>query len=212
MVASGDKILEQMERELPAVLNTNLPDGIVYHYTDAFGLEGIVRKKQIWATHYRFQNDPRELKEGEDFVRELAKAMLVESGTPLERHLLLKSFLDDYEQMAVTKIVKDLYIASFTEARDDLSQWRAYGGRGGGYCIGVKMRLVDDTPAAKDLNQTLGVTGPLGASPYASRTRPSRASVSGASSHSPRLRPDPKRTRCAPPRRGWSRTSRFRWS
>ena len=37
---------------------------ILYHYTDAKGLEGIITKKVIWASDYRFLNDANELNYG----------------------------------------------------------------------------------------------------------------------------------------------------
>lgn len=41
---------------------------ILYHYTDAKGLLGILNSKQIWATSYRFMNDAREFEYGFDLI------------------------------------------------------------------------------------------------------------------------------------------------
>ena len=40
--------------------NPNLPK-TVYHYTDAAGLIGILKNRQIWATHVTYLNDASEL-------------------------------------------------------------------------------------------------------------------------------------------------------
>jgi hypothetical protein len=37
---------------------------ILYHYTTATGLNGIVRSRSIWASHYRFLNDATEFRYG----------------------------------------------------------------------------------------------------------------------------------------------------
>src|SRR5437762_72623 len=38
----------------------------------------------------------------------------------------------------------ETYVACFTEARDDLGQWRAYGGSADRYCIGVDTRAMSE--------------------------------------------------------------------
>jgi hypothetical protein len=44
------------------------PSGTLYHYTDAYGLQGILRSKQVWATEFRHMNDRNELREGEEIA------------------------------------------------------------------------------------------------------------------------------------------------
>src|SRR5436189_200043 len=36
------------------------PDRTLYHYTNQAGLLGIIRSRQIWATHTQYLNDTRE--------------------------------------------------------------------------------------------------------------------------------------------------------
>jgi hypothetical protein len=44
---------------------------ILYHYTDAKGLYGIIDTKQIWASSYRFMSDAREFEYGFDLISEI---------------------------------------------------------------------------------------------------------------------------------------------
>lgn len=41
---------------------------ILYHYTSAAGLYGIVASKSLWTSHYRFLNDTSEFRHGWDIV------------------------------------------------------------------------------------------------------------------------------------------------
>ena len=43
----------------------------LYHYTDAAGLEGIVKNQQVWFTSYTHLNDPTEIKYGMSIASEL---------------------------------------------------------------------------------------------------------------------------------------------
>ncbi len=53
----------------------NFP-GVLYHYTDAEGLLGIVRSRQLWFSHPAFMNDPSERL----YVRELVGEVADEHG------------------------------------------------------------------------------------------------------------------------------------
>ena len=44
----------------------------LYHYTDARGLEGIIKSGTIWFTDYRHMNDPSELVHGIDLAHFVA--------------------------------------------------------------------------------------------------------------------------------------------
>ncbi|MHC4042957.1 hypothetical protein [Bradyrhizobium sp. 23AC] len=41
---------------------------ILYHYTSAAGLHGIVASESLWTSHYRFLNDTSEFRHGWDIV------------------------------------------------------------------------------------------------------------------------------------------------
>jgi Protein of unknown function (DUF2971) len=125
----------------------------VMHYTSAFGLQGIVTSKTLWASHASFLNDAEEV---EGFFRRVFPVII---RPVLEKHVAESQDLASCVQTAgqlgmnlfdhlLGKIVKgfrdaelraqDHYIASFCAAKDEwisqnglLSQWRGYGVNGG---------------------------------------------------------------------------------
>jgi hypothetical protein len=157
MITEKERILEQMEREISAEFAVELPSSLVYHYTDAAGLHGILTSGAVRATHFTHLNDRRELLEGEDLVREVAKEM--QQKLPSEgQNALLEDFLTGYDDMVLSRIAKDVYVTSFSEVGDDLAQWRAYGGRGAGYAIGLQFNLATADVNEAALNRGLGQT------------------------------------------------------
>lgn len=125
----------------------------VMHYTSASGLQGIVTRKTLWASHASFLNDAEEV---EGFFSRVFPEIL---RPELEKHVAESQDLASCVQTAgqlgmnlfdhfLEKIVKrfrdaelraqDHYIASFCAAKDEwisqnglLSQWRGYGVNGG---------------------------------------------------------------------------------
>ncbi len=108
--------------------------GLLYHYTTTQGLLGILSSNSLWASNLNYMNDFSELKYAGNLMdRELTKAM--EADPDLTEHLSDTSFNE----------IMDWYVAyalCFCEEGDQLSQWRAYAGKGTGYAIGFDtMRL-----------------------------------------------------------------------
>jgi hypothetical protein len=92
-------------------------DEVIYHYTSAEGLRGIIENSEIWLTNVSFVNDMTECKalqeekilfDDNDFTNKLVRDCW-------------KDFVDyshnDY----------DTYIASFSRGDESLDQWRGYG-------------------------------------------------------------------------------------
>lgn len=108
---------------------SQLPD-VVYHYTTAAGLLGICTSKKIWATDIRYLNDSEEFQ----YTLDLAAAHLAsldDKITGEQEKLLISEWKETLEVALRVRV----YVASFSENGDQLSQWRAYG-RGSGYAIG----------------------------------------------------------------------------
>jgi hypothetical protein len=108
------------------------PSKPLYHYTTQRGLLGIIDSKKMWVTHTQYLNDRREFVHAVELVKkELDRRLEVEQveGT---RDLLL------FMQRALgwgAPEKNSVCVCSFSEDRDSLSQWRAYGGVSG-YAIG----------------------------------------------------------------------------
>jgi Protein of unknown function (DUF2971) len=107
-----------------------MPPNILYHYTTATGVVGILENSMLRATNYSFLNDPSELLYGRDLVHKVLKELHRQGNGLLERLFeKIRTTLD--EQLS------EVYLCCFSKCRDDLSQWRAYGGSAAErYCIG----------------------------------------------------------------------------
>jgi hypothetical protein len=136
-------------------LHTSVPT-MLYHYTTAAGLMGILNSHRLWATNARFLNDPTEIRyalkvvsdtmrENEQPYKEALKAeptltvpdiAAALSGRKIPR---IESWAKDL--LEVFDHQREVYVTSFCEQGDLLSQWRGYAA-GGGYAIGVSAREI----------------------------------------------------------------------
>jgi hypothetical protein len=131
---------------------------LVYHYTTAEGLKGIIENRCIWATNVNFLNDASEYHHGVEIVREEIKEYQVKPETLLAEEIeptalarwLAKSIIaGNIEQgLKTTDYSIWTFVASFfdssapptedtaNDAGDILEQWRAYGRDSVGFSIG----------------------------------------------------------------------------
>ncbi|CAM3821563.1 DUF2971 domain-containing protein [Nocardioides zeicaulis] len=114
---------------------------LLYHYTSARGLLGMLGHGELWATHCAFLNDSQEYL----FVFDLAaQALGVRDPRRLGTHRKLDSLRKHspiYEQIAaaidarLNKGAPNIFAASFTPHGNDLSLWRGYTRPGDAYSI-----------------------------------------------------------------------------
>lgn len=102
---------------------------MIYHYTSAQGLIGIlgcnsIDEISIRATDVRFLNDKLELSIGIEEIKVMKQSETLKSEW--------NSFINDIEMLINESLI---FITSFCENKDSLSQWIAYCPGGGGYCI-----------------------------------------------------------------------------
>ena len=131
---------------------------LVYHYTTAEGLKGIIENRCIWATNVNFLNDVSEYHHGVEIVREEIKEFQVKQETLLAAEIepttlaswLAKSIIAGNIEQQLNSIDYSLwtFVASFfdsasppteaaaIDAGDILEQWRAYGRDSIGFSIG----------------------------------------------------------------------------
>jgi hypothetical protein len=104
---------------------------LLYHYTDAIGLLGIISSNRLWATDASFLNDPSE---GQLFPERVIGFMREKRGglTPAEEPIVSQT------EDGLNKHRKPIsaFTISFCDEGDLLSQWRGYGLFGSGYAIG----------------------------------------------------------------------------
>ncbi len=105
----------------------------LYHYTTIDGLMGILKNRSLWLTHTSSLNDPTELKYGKEIILNILNNKIGNRHEGIiERflHLLIG------EVNRFDEIMYEAYVACFCKSDNLLSQWRAYGHRGGGYNLG----------------------------------------------------------------------------
>lgn len=130
MGSIAQTVLDQMERELAKPYLHDAQDRPLFHYTDSHGLLGLMRDRQIWATHFRHLNDREELIIGERLALEEGRRLAEESPAESARRVVFE------QRVKLSEL--NVYVASMSEEGDLLSQWRAYGANGSGYSIGFQ--------------------------------------------------------------------------
>ena len=108
----------------------------VYHYCSLETFRLIVENKVLFMSDYHYMNDSSEEKYFLDVFEEEMKNLY--DGLSDEEKANIES--DDYMKKYMTRL-SELYanvcfICCFSNIRDDLNQWRAYGDDGKGICIG----------------------------------------------------------------------------
>jgi hypothetical protein len=92
------------------------------------GLLGILDSGSIWATKIQFMNDATEFRMALDTVAEEIRSR----RDDLEERARVEAIFSEFSAIEETNV----FVLSLTEKGDDLSQWRAYGGRHSGFALG----------------------------------------------------------------------------
>lgn len=92
-------------------------DEVIYHYTSAEGLRGIIENSEIWLTNVAFTNDTTECKALQE-----EKDLFIDSD--FTNNLVRDSWRDFVHNSGNDY---DTYITSFSRGEESLEQWRGYG-------------------------------------------------------------------------------------
>ena len=109
-----------------------VPHKTLFHYTTQNGLLGIIESKSLWLSDNQYMNDMTEYNHTIDLVKDELKKRGYEK---------FRKFLDTIDSGFDTLLenIKEkhpIYVCSFSENGNLLSQWRGYCSNGGGYSIG----------------------------------------------------------------------------
>jgi hypothetical protein len=135
--SNTDTLATKMEAELFKDAGSARPDKPLFHYTDAPGFKSILETKELWATHFEHLNDQSELRIGEDLIDREAESLTRDLPENSGRRLMMEEFAAIHREQRLSQVL-NIYVASFSENGDQLSQWRAYGADGSGYAIGFR--------------------------------------------------------------------------
>lgn len=135
-VKEETKIEKESEKELSLkerinrVCSLQRPfPGSLYHYTTGSGFLGIIQEKEIWATSIHYMNDSKEFRLAFDIARNIIQDVRKNRNDTILLDCIL-NHLKNGENVNVC-------VASFSENKDQLSQWRAYSGDYG-FSIGFR--------------------------------------------------------------------------
>jgi hypothetical protein len=131
---------ESIQSELIKNLSSKRRPRVLYHYTSGSGLIGILKSKSIWATSIRFLNDSTEYSLALTLALDVIQKRIEDARNKFD--LGLYSVLKD--RLAGEEGHGEVYVSSFTENGDQLSQWRAYSPPTGGFAIGFRSKSLTD--------------------------------------------------------------------
>ena len=113
-------------------LNEVGPPASLYHYTDEAGLKGILESGTLWFTDLFCLNDKSELKFGLSHLADILKRKC--AGQPPQVREFVSEFKTIFSFDHVAALT-DYFSCSFSNAGDDLNQWKAYCNNCKGYSI-----------------------------------------------------------------------------
>jgi hypothetical protein len=124
-------------------LKTNI-DGMIflYHYTDINGFLGIFNTKSLWASNAFFLNDSSEIEYGMKLSYSLFDNFY-QSIKSEENKEILKEFHKDYSGYVLSS---NLFLISFCENGDLLSQWRGYTQNNDGISLRFNLPVIRTLP------------------------------------------------------------------
>ncbi len=112
---------------------TTLPTSPLYHYTSLKGLQGIIESKSVWATNVFYLNDASEVSHAISMLDNAINEKLKNNNNELKE--FLNQFLGWLKNSAIDR--HQIFVCSFTEDGNLLSQWRGYSQLGQGISIGI---------------------------------------------------------------------------
>ncbi len=131
LVLFNQEVFELISETIPKTL---------WHYTSVSGALGILESGTIWATDYRFLNDSREITHCVELLKSIAENEFPEEG---DQRKIAKVLV---EHVTAGGVLSQTYlrymIASFTQAEDQLAQWRGYANDARGISIGFDLSKI----------------------------------------------------------------------
>jgi hypothetical protein len=118
---------------------------MLYHYTSLDGLIGIINGNSVWASHCKYLNDSTEYIHALNFPISLSNDIYMEDDYLSPFGFSMRKALDEMKH-------NDVYVSSFSEKSDLLSQWRGYCPPGRGVCIGFNRDVLENFCLANNLN------------------------------------------------------------
>lgn len=116
-----------------------MTDELVYHYTGAAGLKGIIDSECLWMTDIDFLNDMKEGVELDELIRSI-----IDGGSSKYDDSELSWYIGD-RLSTISDFMHagvNIYSVSFSQKSDLLSQWRGYCPPEGGFSLGFDKKIL----------------------------------------------------------------------
>lgn len=134
MTTGEKKALKKVDEHYRAasLAPKDVSPSVIYHYTSAVGLHGIIKGGVLRATNFGYLNDSSEIHHGRKIATNVISQQLAKEQPRTHRQVLttVQPALNDVGRG------REFYLACFCEKGDLLSQWRAYGSAKDRFCIG----------------------------------------------------------------------------
>jgi hypothetical protein len=122
----------------------------LYHYTSQEGLLGIIKDRSIRATDINFLNDSKEFSIGQELIEDVLKKSKFNLGS-IQIDESKNSLIDGLLKVLKSEIIKT-YVCSFSEKKDELSQWRGYCSNDIGFSLGFNVcKMLECTKSEKGI-------------------------------------------------------------
>ena len=139
-------VLEQHKFARKLIKDNAAPEpNIIWHYTTADGLLGILKNQELFMSHILCMNDTEEFQHG---ISHIIQAVGIRgrssvSASASKFHEALTPSLCEY---LVVPNVPDIFVSCFSGETDTLTHWLEYGRNGVGYAVGF------DTARLKEIS------------------------------------------------------------
>src|ERR1700727_58993 len=99
------------------------PDKVLYHYTSAEGLKGIIENNELWATSAYYLNDSAEMFYGYNVLREVLDQWLSENKRTEDSFTLglARQLRSSFDDLFEKRLLKPIYLTCFCEDDNLLS-------------------------------------------------------------------------------------------
>jgi hypothetical protein len=123
-------------------IRPNIVPEFIYHYTSLDSFEKIVTSKKIRASNILYLNDSQEMREAIEmmlrFLDNIDNDDSPQKILALIREIqkrLSSELFNDYIEGSVADLQKEIFVCSFSNKPDMLSQWRGYCPESQGICV-----------------------------------------------------------------------------
>lgn len=123
--------------QLHAIGSVVPPESNVWHYTNGTALIAILDSMSVYSTHISCLNDASELRYAMSLYRRAIYDLLKRRPNDGLGNDFLNFAMEYFSEGPESPHSSQYFVTCFSEEKDDLSQWRAYGGDNG-YAIGFK--------------------------------------------------------------------------